>query len=234
MKNIIITGGSGGIGGAVAHRFLEHGWHIHLLLRSLESDEIQQLMKRPNVSVYKSDPENKEITLSTIQSIKNSGIVPDFVFHSAGTFMWDDGYPGPKRSSFEVKEILFKANVKTKESVVSAIESVYENSLSAIEQAFIGSHAANFAPDGPERAGKYKEEGYVDVTFIVQKMAHNIESSGKYRSIFLFEPGLVNTKMAQEAFPEERIGFKIDWSTVPTPTQYSEIIFPESFFTARQ
>ncbi len=234
MKHIVITGGSGGIGGAVAKRFIDKGWHVHLLLRSLKSPEVQEMMKHENVTVYESDPENKELTLSTIQSIKNSGIHIDFVFHCAGTFLWDDGYPGIKRSSFEVREILFRANVKTKQSVVDAIESVYEDSLDSIEQAFIGSHAANFAPNGPERTGKYKEEEYVEMMSIVQKMAHNYMASEKYKNIFLFEPGLVNTLMAQAAFPEERIGFKIDWSTAPTPSEYAEEIFPESFFTARQ
>jgi hypothetical protein len=123
--------------------------------------------------------------------------------------------------------------MKTKESVLNAIEMVYANFLSSIEQGFVGSHAANFLPDGPERTGKYKEEEYVGVMSIVQRTAKNTLASGRYKGVYLFEPGLVNTAMAREAFPEERIG-KVDWSTVPTPAEYAEYIFPESFFTARQ
>lgn len=234
MKNIIITGGSGDIGGAVAKRFLDYGWHVHLLLRSFESPVIQSIMKLSFVSVYQSDPENEAITLSTIQAIKNDGVIPDFVFHSAGTFLWDDGYPKQARPFLEVRDILLRANVKTKASPVNAIESVYKDSLSKIEQAFIGSHAANFAPDAPERTGKYKEEAYVEAMSIVQNMVNILADSGKYKNIFLFEPGLVNTKMAQQAFPEERLGFKIDWDTVATPEQYAEAIFPKEFFEARQ
>jgi len=235
MKHIIITGGSGGIGGAVAGRFLTKEWHVHLLLRSFKSPAVQEMMLHSNCSVYLSDPENNEQTLSTIQSIKNDGIVPDLVFHAAGTFLWDDGFPGEeKRPPVEVREILFRSNVKTKESIMKAIESVYTESLSAIEQAFIGSHAANFAVGGPERTGTYKEEAYVEMMSIVQTMAHNTLASGMYKHVFLFEPGLVNTDMAQRSFPEERIGFLIDWSTAPTPLQYAEEIFPDDFFTTRQ
>jgi NAD(P)-dependent dehydrogenase (short-subunit alcohol dehydrogenase family) len=233
MKNIIITGASGGIGGAVTKRFLDYGWHVHLLLRSFESPAIQSLMKLPNVSVYKSDPENDEITATTIQTIKNDGFDIDFVFHSAGTFLWDDGYPKQPRSFLEVRDILFRANVKTKVSLVNAIESVYRDSLGKIEQGFIGSHAANFAPDGPERTGRYPEEAYVESMSLVQGMAKSLLASGKYKSIFLFEPGLVNTGL-NEAFTEDRVESKIDWDTVATPEQYAEAIFPKEFFEARQ
>lgn len=233
MKNMILTGGSGGIGGAVAKLFLDHSWHIHLLLRSFESPFIQDFMKLPNVSVYKSDPENSELTLSTIQSLKNDGIIPDFVFHSAGTFLWDDGFPKQKRPYLEVRDILLRANVQTKASPVKAIESVYKDSLSNIEQAFVGSHAANFAQDGPERTGKYREEAYVESMAIVQNMAKVLLDSGKYKNIFLFEPGLVNTGL-NEAFTKERVGYEIDWTTVPTAKKYAETIFPESFFKTRQ
>lgn len=233
MKNVIITGASGGIGGAVTKRFIDHGWHVHLLLRSFESPVIQSLMKLPNVSVYKSDPENNEITATTIQTIKNDGFDIDFVFHSAGTFLWDDGYPKQSRSFLEVKDILFKANVQTKTSVVKAIESAYKDSLRDIEQGFIGSHAANFAPDGPERTGRYPEEAYVGSMSLVQGIAKSLLASGKYKNIFLFEPGLVNTGL-NEAFTEDRVESKIDWDTVTKPEQYAKAIFPKEFFEARQ
>ncbi len=234
-KQIIITGGSGGIGGAVARWFLDHGWYVHLLLRSFKSPDVQEMMKHENCTVYLSDPENYEQTLATIQNIKNGGNTINYVFHAAGTFLWDDGYPGKeKRPTLEVREILFRANVKTKESVLRAIELIYSSSLLNIEQGFVGSHAANFLPDSPERTGKYKEEEYVEVMSIVQKTAKNTFASGRYKNVSLFEPGLVNTAMAQEAFTDERIGSKVDWSTVPTPAEYAKNIFPESFFTARQ
>ena len=36
-----------------------------------EFSEVQELMKNKNVTVYVSDPENKELTLSTVQAIKD-------------------------------------------------------------------------------------------------------------------------------------------------------------------
>lgn len=233
MKNILITGGSGGIGGAVANRFLEHGWHAHLLLRSFVNPEIQELMKKPNVSAYKSDPENKELTMETIQTIKNDGIVPDFVFHSAGTFLWDDGYPKEARPLVEVREILFRSNVRTKESVVKAIESLYNESLISIEQGFVGSHAADFTIDGPERTGKFTQEAYVEAMGIVKDMANTLRGSGRYKNIFLYQPGFVDTGL-MGAFPEDRLGFKVLPNMITNPTKYAEEIFPEEFFTTRQ
>lgn len=233
MKHIVITGGSGGIGGAVAKRFLEHGWHVHLLLRSFDNPEVQEMMKLPNTSVYKSDPGDEVKTVETLRAMKNDGVAIDFVFHAAGTFLWDDGFPKQKRSFEEVREILLQSNVATKVALVQALEIVYADSLGNITQAFIGSHAAHFAVDGPERNGVYKEEAYVESMQKVEGIAKELLVSKKYKDILLFEPGLVNTGL-NEAFTEERIGFTVDWSTVPTGKEYAETIFPEEFFKTGQ
>jgi NAD(P)-dependent dehydrogenase (short-subunit alcohol dehydrogenase family) len=232
MKNIVITGGSGGIGGAVAKTFLKHGWHVHLFLRSFENPEVQQMMKLPNVSVYKSDPGNKTALIEALTAMKNDNVHVDFVFHAAGTFLWDDGFPRQERSFEEVKQILFQSNVETKENLVAAIESVYRDSLSTIEQGFVGSHAGKFAPGGPERTGKFTQEGYVEPMALIEGMATMLRDSGRYKNIFLYEPGFINTGL-MDAFTTERLGFAVDWSTVKTPDQYAEEIFPEPFFTAR-
>jgi NAD(P)-dependent dehydrogenase (short-subunit alcohol dehydrogenase family) len=234
MKHIILTGGSGGIGGAVAKRFLDHGWHTHLLLRSLESPAVQELMKYPNISVYKSDPEDEVSTMRTIQSIKNDRIVPGFVFHCAGIFLWDSGAPKELRPFAEVRDILYRSNVKTKEPLVNAIDSVYGDSLSEIEQGFVGSHAWRFVRGGPERTGgPQTQEAYVECMQAVQQIYARLATTGRYRGIFLYEPGFTGTGL-MDAFTEELLGFTPDPSTVMSAEERAIEMFPESFFTARQ
>jgi hypothetical protein len=191
-------------------------------------------MKHPNISVYKSDPEDEVVVTQTTQSIKNDGIIPDFVFHAAGTFLWDSGAPKQLRPFQEVREILFRANVKTKEPLVKAIESVYKDSLSQIEQGFVGSHAWRFAPDGPERTGgPQTQEAYVEWMQAIQRITARLAATGQYKGIFLYEPGFTGTAL-MDAFTEELLGFTPDPATVLSVEDQAIQMFPESFFTARQ
>ena len=237
MKNILITGVSGEIGGATARLFQSRGWGVYLLLRSFEKPDVQQMMQLPNVHVFKVDLESTASIETTLQSLHHEGIRFTVVFHGAGMFLWDDGYPAyALPQPFEtVRDILFRANVQTKNTVVEAFEKVYQDQLKNVIQVFIGSHAANFTADGPERTGKYKEEGYVVHAMLpVQKKAHALHAAGVYKDVLLFEPGLVNSDMARKAFTEERVEYRIDWSTVDTPAQYAQKMFPETFFTTGQ
>lgn len=232
-KTIFITGASGGVGGAIARLFQSNGWNIHVFLRSLGKKETQELMHLSNVFAHESNPENKDEMVSTFQTLLQRGIIPSIVFHSAGTFMWDDGYPGSQIPLDEVKDILFRSNVQTKISTVEALREVYFDHLLDIEQFFVGSHAANFALDGPERTGKYTEEAYVEAMQKVAQYGKALIEEKQWGDITVLEPGLIDTHMARKAFTLERIGREPDWSHAPSPETYADSIFPRIFFESR-
>jgi NAD(P)-dependent dehydrogenase (short-subunit alcohol dehydrogenase family) len=233
-KSILIIGGSGGIGGAVARLFQKHGWKVYLLLRSVTKLEVKELISLENVYPYECNPQNKEDVEDTFLLFKEQDIHFDLVFHSAGTFLWDDGFPSKTPMSVEeVKKALTEANFVTKQNIVKALRDFYSQELKNIKQYIVSSHAAKFAPGSPYRTGQFKEESYVEVMTKVSELGENLNKEGNWGEVVVLEPGLINTEMAKEAFTEERIG-KVDWSTIQSPEEYADAVFPETFFTAGQ
>lgn len=233
-KTILIIGGSGGIGGAVARLFQRNNWKVVLLLRSVTKLEVRELISLENVYPYECDPQNKEDVEDTFLIFKEQNIHFDILFHSAGTFLWDDGFPSKTPMTIEeVRKALTEANFITKQNVVKALRDFYGQELKNIKQYIVSSHAAKFAPDSPYRNGLFKEESYVEVMSKVSELGENLIKEGIWGEIRVLEPGLINTVMAKEAFTEERIG-KVDWSTIQTPEEYAEMIFPETFFKTGQ
>lgn len=229
-KTIFVTGASGGIGGAVALLFQKNGWNVHVFLRSLDKEETKGLIALPHVFAHKSNPEYKDEMVVAFSELAKKDIIPSIVFHSAGTFLWDDGYPGPKLPFDEVKDMLFRSNVQTKVSTVEALREVYHAHLLGIQQFFVGSHASSFAPDGPERTGKYTEEAYVEPMQKVAQYGKTLTEEKQWGDITVLEPGLIDTHMARKAFTLERIGREPDWAHAPSPESYADTIFPSIFF----
>lgn len=226
-KSILIIGGSGDTGGAVARRFQKFGWQTYLFLRSFEKPETQALMALPHVHAYKVDLEDARAVELQMAMLKRDGAIFDEVFHGAGIFLWDTGYPMFKEPQpiEKIRDIVFKSNVTTKETVTSALDAVY--GVHSIHERFLGSHAEDFTPDGPERNGKYREEEYVAAMKKVGDIARSRPNST------LLRPGFINTLMARNAFTPEYVGYVVDWSTAPTPEEYAETIFPDEFFVTR-
>lgn len=221
-KTILITGASGGIGGAVAWKFLRKGWNVIALVRDLKKNETQELMKHPGATVVKCDLESYESIDMHIGMLVRDGVTFDRVFLGAGTFLWDDGFPGGEKTREEVAVLLYLANVMTKLTVLAALRTHCDTSK--IDIHIVSSHAARFDKDHAFRNGKYKEEEYVEKMLAVSTLAESLQAERVFASVTLLEPGLINTDMAKNAFTPDRVG-PIDWSTVDTPEVYIEKVF---------
>lgn len=220
-KTILITGATGGIGGAAVRYFLRRGWYVIAPVRSLKKSEAQGLMKLTDIQVFRCDVENKEEVDRLIISLKNDNVHIDRVFLAAGIFLWDDGFPGPLLPYDEVKAIVRAANLTTKETIINALSATYKESLGAIDFDIIGSHAADFREGHPFRTG---ETIYADTMLDVRIYGISLRDQQVYKSVTMHEPGLIDTLMARAAFIPDRAP-DIDWSKAMTPEAYIESIF---------
>ncbi len=220
-KTILITGATGGIGGAAVRFFLQHGWHVIAPVRSLSKLEAQELMKLPGVQVILCDVEQAEAVDRMITSLKNDEVHIDRVFLAAGIFLWDDGFPGTELGFEEVERIVHAANLMTKENVINGLRNLYGSDLAGIDIDIIGSHAADFRVGHPFRPG---ETIYADKMLDVRLWGIGLRDQGYYHTVTIHEPGLIDTLMARAAFTLDRVP-DIDWSTTKTPEAYIEEIF---------
>ncbi len=218
-KTVFITGATGGIGGAAARYYTSHGWDVIAPVRSLAKPEAQELLKISGIHVVPCDVEDAQQAYQLIQSLKNDGRQIDRLFLSAGVFLWDDGFPGPARTETQVKTLLDNANYRTKVNVIDACAKFYSTANITLEM--VGSHAADFVEGHPLRNG---EAGYADTMLKVRSYAHQLTDTGAWGSVILYEPGLIDTPMAREAFTPEKAP-DIDWSKAKTPASYIAEIY---------
>ena len=223
-KHALIIGASGGIGGAAASYFSEQGFQVIAPVRDLAKQESQTLLKNGAITVYQADPANKEAIDRLIAELHREEVPLSVVVHAAGTFLWDDGFPGPQKTYAEVEEMLRWANLSTKENVIASLLEVYGTDCSRMTHYMVSSHAATFAPDHPFRNGPFKEEAYVKIMGLVSQLGLDLKTKGFFKDVVVFEPGLIRTEMAKKAFPKERAG-DINWDTVETPDEYVKKIF---------
>lgn len=228
-KTIIVFGATGGIGGAVARFFSKKGWLLLLPVRNITKPEAQKLSLLPNARIVVCNAEDKDSVLRCMQQLKDQGLYPDIVFQATGTFLWDDGFPGPiitgtpAQQQEQTAAVLRKANLDTKINVVEALEKVFD--ISRIGLYLVGSHAGRFAPDHAFRNGPFKQEAYCEVMGEVLDLGEKLSNQmNPYRYVYTLQTGLVDTPLTRKAFPPERAG-DIDWDSVQKPDEYIETVF---------
>lgn len=232
-KTILITGASGDLGGAAAHYFLERGWHVIAPVRSLGKPEVQELMKLPDIDVILCDIEKANLVDQFIKSLKNDGVHIDHVFLAAGQFLWDDGYPDKelfarKVSPEEVRDILMRANVTTKETVIKALQYQYAGELHETALTMVASHAGKWPPEHPLRNGPFGQEGYVAPMAKVIGLGEELRSEPnpdkRFKSVTVLETPLIDGVMSRKAFTPERAP-DVDWSKAKKSKDYMEETF---------
>ncbi len=221
-KTILVTGATGGIGGAAARYLVSQGHTVIAPVRSLSKPEAQALLKISGIHVLLCDVENRQQTRELFQELKNDKYPIDRVFLAAGVFLWDDGFPGPILPFDEVQSLVDRANYVTKENIVDAVAEFYDTSRIMLE--IVGSHAADFIEGHPFRKG---ETIYADTMLAVRNYAHELNTSNRWGSVVLYEPGLIDTSMARAAFTPERAP-DIDWSKAIKPHEYILSIYPNT------
>ncbi len=124
-KTIWITGGSTGIGKALAIKFASNGWNVAVSARRLELlNELSN--KYENISAFPLDVTDKNKCLDTFNEIKNKYENIDICFFSTGT--WN-----PKKEKdidVEQMEEVFKVNFFGTVNSIKAVEQYFKDKKS--------------------------------------------------------------------------------------------------------
>ena len=126
-KTIWITGGSTGIGKALAIKFASRGWNVAVSARRAELlNELSN--SHENISSFPLDVTNKEKCKEVFNEIKNKYENVDICFFSTGT--WDP----KKEKDIDVEQIenVFKVNFFGTVNSIKAVEEYFKNKKSGI------------------------------------------------------------------------------------------------------
>ena len=126
-KTIWITGGSTGIGKALAIKFASEGWNVAISARRAELlDELSNSYE--NISGFPLDVTNKEKCKEVFNEIKNKFEDIDICFFSTGT--WDP--KKEKEIDVEQMEDVFKVNFFGTVNSIKAVEPYFRNKKNGI------------------------------------------------------------------------------------------------------
>lgn len=219
-KTALVTGATGGIGGAIARRLLEEGYEVYAPVRDIPKAE-KQFGLQASIGFSECELINEESVDKYIGTLVNKGVEFDLVFLAAGGFEWDYSFPG---DDIEIKQknaiqSLILKNYVTKETVVDALIKHY-GKLSETILVLISSQAAHFAESDPRRKN---EEGYVQSMQRVSSFGSFLKEHGRFRDVIVEEPPLVNTDGVRGKFTAKTIGNDPDWKN---PEQ---VLQPDSY-----
>lgn len=203
-KFVLITGGSEGIGFAVAQMFARRGWRVILCARTLEKLQAAaaELGEGALVSVVAMDVTNTRSIASAREEITKITDCLDALVNCAGTFKWDA----------ELGELdLQLLNARSKEMVVESFALFLHEGSHVIN---ISSQAALFAPDDPRRDG---EQEYIKSMQRVDEWSANLSQQHPAWHVHVSHPPLMKGKIAETQF-RGRAGFEgVDFEALPGP-----------------
>jgi NAD(P)-dependent dehydrogenase (short-subunit alcohol dehydrogenase family) len=231
-KTAFVTGATGGIGEAVVRRFVSLGYRVIAPVRKLE--EAKSKYEGMPVDLFLcADLGDQGLVNELFTTLKIQNVSLDVVALTAGAFAWDnDKRKGDKMKSVEqVAKDLYHANVATKDTIVTALVDFYKESLSSIDLVVVSSQAATFSENDPKRLNEktgFKEEGYIHSMQIVSGTAKSLKQRNIFKSVFLYEPGLIDTPLAREAFSLETIGEELDWEVIMKPDEAATTMLTEA------
>lgn len=212
-KTALITGATGGIGGAFAKALEEQDYELILPVRN-----IAKLNKfSGNFFAKQIDLESLNSFISFLKEVKGVSGQIDLVVLCAGRFAWDNEFENEDIAITELE----KANFQTKSIAVQALKQVFGDTLNQTTLIVISSHAAHFDENHPFRVG---EEGYVRSMIKVSEFAKDLEKQGIFKQVILEEPGRVGTESAKSSFTLETIGENPDWQQEISPESYVQTV----------
>ena len=185
-KTIWITGGSTGIGKALAIKFASNGWNVAVSARRIELlNELSN--KYENISAFPLDVTDKIKCMDTFNEIKNKYDNLDICFFSTGT--WN-----PKKEKdidVEQMEEVFKVNFFGTVNSIKAVEQYFKDKKSGIIS--IVSSIAGYR-------GLPNSTGYGPSKSALNNLAESLYFDFKRSNvrICLISPGFIKTPMTDK------------------------------------
>lgn len=254
-KNVLITGATGGIGGASTSLFLEHGYTVYGPVRDLNKAEEKtaNFPNKENLILVQCNVENKDEARKYIQSLKEKNISFGMIVLAAGCLFYDyefmelDQKFASKREEnaakkekylkLTAKERLplielskkgnYSANTFTKENIIIPFLDFYHDKAKDTILELIGSQAAGFPEGHPWR---FTEEGYCFSHVGVRNIKE--EYGARFKEVSVEEPPLIETPLTREKFALEDNGKPRDWTKVTSPENYILVMFKRKGYIA--
>lgn len=204
-KVAIITGATGGIGGACVRLLVSLGWAVYTPVRSLNTNA-QELSLLEGVSVTVVAQDSIEALKQYMQTLHSDGIEPDLIILAAGGRgaqgeFYDYAFPGTTLEEQRKQAVLghIASSVTTKDLFLKALVWVYRDAvLKKMTLVAIGSHASEFSL---EQSLEYSEVGYVEAMRQVETLINN-RFAGFFKKAFVDKPGLVRTTLTEGELAE--------------------------------
>jgi len=206
QKFALVTGGSEGVGFAIAEMLVGQGFHVLLVARNVEKLEAaRDILGANNVSLFSCDVTDTisvERLLAEVLAVTNH---VDVLINSAGTFKWDD-------SGID----LMLLNATSKELVAHTFLKILSDGALLVN---VSSQAALFAEDDVRREGEYE---YVASMQRVDAFTEEFSAQHPEFRVYVTHPPLMKGKIANEQF-RGRPGFEgIDFNALPGPEIIAE------------
>lgn len=218
-KTALVTGPTGGIGGAVTRLFMSNGYQIQALVRSLSKAK-EQYGDDNRIRFSDLSMENEATAQQYAQELFQTGIQLDVIFLAAGDMKKDDHemFAG---SVEESKAYNNQANFIIKKNLLEAIIAVYPREmLRHTIVVLLSSQAANFHVGHPFRVN---EEGYVYSTRNLSDYGMDLKTRGIFKEVYILEPSLIESNLSRREFPQALAEGKQDaGGSIPTSEEYAE------------
>ncbi len=203
QKYALVTGGSEGVGFAVAEMLARRGMHVLLVARDrvkLEAAREQIVAAGGHASMFPCDVSDRAALVGLRASV--DGVAPHLavLVNAAGTFRWDP-------SDID----LLAVNAKSKEFILEIFDDMLIEGSWVVN---ISSQAALFAVDDPRRVG---EEAYVGSMARVDALSAAFAARRPDVRVHVSHPPLMKGRIAETQF-RGRAGFEdVDFDALPGP-----------------
>lgn len=159
LKRVFISGASGGIGSAIAKRFLDGGYFVIAQYNSNESgikllaDYAKEQNKQDNLFVVKMDLSDCNKLTVALENLKKSFSYVDVIVNNAGIGLyklinetspeeWDNLFNVNTKSAFLVNNAFVNSMIEKKQGKIVNVSSIWGNVGASMEVAYSASKAA--------------------------------------------------------------------------------------------
>ena len=194
MKNALITGGSRGLGLALARRLAQEGWGLVIDAREPNALEgaRSELAEKTNVIAIPGDVTDESHRKALAESTRKLGGLDALVNNAS--FLGPSPQPSLLEYPLDVLEQVYRTNVIAPLALIQVLKSDLRS----------GACILNVTSD----AGVETYEGwggYGSSKAALEHLSHILAEENPSLRVYWIDPGDMRTQMQQEAFPDEDI-----------------------------